>query len=506
MKHFIKYGCKKLKYSFISIFFITAATFIGFLFNFFKFPETNIVVVYILSILLVALFTEGYYYGIMSTFIETALYNYFFTKPYFTLSVDDPTYIITFIIMALTSIITSTLTSKVIKNTSLAQESEMRANILYEIANRLNSAEDLDEIVRVTVSTISSFMDCKAALLIIDDDGKARRNFVQKKDGGYQLRKNTEDENLIDNMRNNDTLYGGNEFVEIPIKGSDSILGIVRIPKDSPALKIQSKMKLLKTMIESTALAMDRIKSINEKIKSEEERNRERYRANLLRAISHDLRTPLAGIMGTAEMLMSMNDKNDERYFLTNSIYKDADWLHSLVENILNLTRLQDGKLRLDKEYQAVEEVVGAAVVSILKRAPEYDISVNIPHQMLLVPMDARLINQVLINLLDNAVKHSLESKHICVSVDVDRDNKYAVFKVKDEGSGIIEGDLEHLFKMFYTTRGKATDSQRGIGLGLAICESIIKAHGGTITARNRDDIRGAEIIFTLPLEEDKYE
>lgn len=133
-------------------------------------------------------------------------------------------------------------------------------------------------------------------------------------------------------------------------------------------------------------MAMDRLRVIKERIRSREEATQKRYRGNLLRAISHDLRTPLAGIMGTSEMIMDMTDKSDARYALADGIYKDADWLHALVENILSLTRLQDGRLTLHKEQEPVEEVIGAAVAAMEKRAPEREIAVHIPDEILMVP------------------------------------------------------------------------------------------------------------------------
>ena len=253
-------------------------------------------------------------------------------------------------------------------------------------------------------------------------------------------------------------------------------------------------------MLESTALAMDRLRVMKERIRTREEANQERYRGNLLRAISHDLRTPLAGIMGTSEVIMDMTEKDDARFSLAEGIYKDADWLHSLVENILSLTRLQDGRLTLNKQPEAVEEVIGAAVLAIGKRAPEREIAVQIPDDLLMVPMDARLIGQVLVNLLDNAIKHTQPGEEISVTVSEDKD--FAVFTVADRGTGISEQDLPHVFQMFYTTQGKGPDAKRGIGLGLAICESIVTAHGGTIHAQNRRDGKGAEFTFTLPIKE----
>lgn len=486
----------------LTILFVAAATGIGTLFRLWQFPETNIVVVYILSVVLTARCTEGYLWGILSTILSTCAFNAFFTVPYFTLSVDDPTYFITFSIMAVTSIITSALTSKAKKMTAEAIRNEQEASALYHLTSHLTDAESVEDIARIAVQTISGTMGCHAACLCFDEQGQPERTFIQQKTETEQVRRCATDpdriRHRIENLRTD--FDAGEEFYDWPIYGSESILGILRIPKDRAEALTEQQKKLLHSMIESTALAMDRLRVMKERIRTREEANQERYRGNLLRAISHDLRTPLAGIMGTSEMIMDMTDKADTRFGLAEGIYKDADWLHSLVENILSLTRLQDGHLTLNKQPEAVEEVIGAAVLAISKRAPEREIAVQIPDDLLMVPMDARLIGQVLVNLLDNAVKHTQPGEEI--SVTVSKNNDFAVFTVADRGTGIPEQDLPHVFQMFYTTEGKGPDAKRGIGLGLAICESIVTAHGGIIRAQNRTDGKGAEFTFTLPLKE----
>ena len=175
--------------------------------------------------------------------------------------------------------------------------------------------------------------------------------------------------------------------------------------------------------------------------------------------------------------------------------------MHSLVENILSLTRLQEGRLTLNKQSEAVEEIVGGAVHHIVQRSPDHEIIINIPDELLLVPMDAKLIEQVLINLLDNAIRHTSPKNEISVTVVKDEEHNCAVFTVADTGEGIAQTDLPNIFQMFYTSRAKHADAQHGIGLGLAICDAIVKAHGGNIEAHNRPDGQGAEFIFTLPME-----
>ena len=177
----------------------------------------------------------------------------------------------------------------------------------------------------------------------------------------------------------------------------------------------EAQTRLLHSMIESIALAMDRFISAQARIEFNEEAIRQRDRGNLLRAISHDLRTPLSGIMGASEMLMAMAQEEEERYQLALGIYKDADWLHAMVENILNLTRLQEGRLVIQKQREAVEEVVGVAVAAVTKRAPGRTLHVRIPGEVLMVAMDARLIEQVLVNLLDNAICHTKQEEDISI-------------------------------------------------------------------------------------------
>ena len=456
----------------ITLLLLSVATVIGWTFRVLHFPETNIVIVYILSVVLTARFTKGHVYGIMASLIATCAFNIFFTSPYFTLFVSNPTYLITFAVMTITSVATSTLTAKVKQKVREAQEKEVSARSLYHLTNRLTNAENLNETMEIATKAIGKVVGVEVSCICFDEELEEKEE-----------RKNP-------------------AFEEWQICGKKSILGVVRIPKENSETLSESEKKILRSMIESTAFAMDRFRSEAERIKVGEEIVQERYRGNLLRAISHDLRTPLSGIMGTSEILMGMTEKQDERYMLAENIYKDAAWLHALVENILNLTRMQDGKLVLKKQMEAVEEVIEMAVKVIGKRAPERDILIDIPEKMLLVPMDARLIGQVLVNLLDNAVKHTKVEEEIRLTVSVDEKEKKAVFSVADKGTGIAKEDIPNVFKMFYTTNRRGADTSRGIGLGLAICESIITAHGGKICVQSRKDTKGAEFIFTLPMGE----
>jgi two-component system sensor histidine kinase KdpD len=485
-----------------------AASGIGYLFRALALPETNIVTVYLLAVLLTARLTPGYVFGFLGSLIATFSFNFFFTEPYFSFAVKTPSYIITFVIMTVTALITSGLTTHAKQNAFKTREREAEAKALYTLTNRLTDASGMGEIAGIATSAISGLMRCDAGCLCFDENGKPEPTFLQQAGPDRQLRREvTDGEALLGGTSNPQAGYAmGAEFYDWPICGREATLGVIRIPAKVARAMNEAQTRMLRSMIESTALAMDRFRATQQRWKSNEAIAQERYRGNLLRAISHDVRTPLAGIMGTAEMLLSMTAGEDPRHPLLEGIHQDANWLHSLVENILSLTRLQDGKLALNKQEEAVEEVVGAAVRHISRRWPEYEITVNVPEELLLVPMDARLIGQALVNLLDNAVKHTPPQGEINVSVTKDSQRGCAVFSVRDNGEGIADSDLPNIFEMFYTSRVRHADAQLGIGLGLAICETVVKAHGGSIRAANRADGPGAEFTFTLPLEVSKHE
>lgn len=501
----MKKACKKQLFDcLITIAFVSFTTLIGFLFQDLKLLETNIIVLYILSVLLTARFTNGYFYGIAATILSFLFYNWFFTEPYYSLKIKDPMMILTVLIMTITATITSALTSKVKQTATDAKEKEAETNALYQMSNHLTDAETGDAIGLITVKTISNILSCNAAFVCFDESGVPCPNFIQQKSPDVQIHRRLE--NPIEFQKRMEQLHQpyeiGPEFYDYPIYGRTAMLAVLRIPAAYGEKMSDRQTRLVHAVMESTSLALDRLYSLREQAKSREETTQERYRSNLLRAISHDLRTPLAGIMGNSEMLMDMNDPTDPRYTLAKDIYEDADWLHGLVENILNLTKFQNGHLALNKEPEAVEEVIGAALIVMSKRAPDREIEVDIPDFLLLVPMDAKLITQVLVNLLDNAVKHTAPDEEIRISVSAETEKHIVSFSVSDKGRGIPESSLSKVFQMFYTTSKKESSSKKGIGLGLSICQSIVEAHGGTISARNRIG-GGAEFTFILPLGDD---
>ncbi|MGN0393693.1 MAG: DUF4118 domain-containing protein [Bariatricus sp.] len=478
---------------------VIAVTLLGMLFTKLGFPETNIVVIYILAVLLVARFTQGYQYGILTAVVSLMCFNYFFTAPYHTFAVNDPSYLITFAIMLITSVVTSALTTKEKILTKEANEKGEEAQILYMLSSRLSDAADVETVLKIAVDSIGRLLQVNVGCIYVGRQGV----LVQIQKAGEELVRRciAEPEQLRRRFANLRTEYlEEDEAYCYPIHGREHLLAVVKIDKSVSEVGLQEKKKLLHSIFENVSMALERIEVTIERVRDRENMERERERANLLRAISHDLRTPLSGIIGTSEMLMDMTEKDDSRQELLRGIYQDADWLKSLVENILSLTRLQDGKILIHKEMEAVEEVIGCAVAHIERCFPERSIQVETPEDFRLVPMDAKLIEQVITNLLDNAVKHTRVQDAIKVTAEYKEDS--VSIAVRDEGEGIAKEDIPNLFQIFYTSRNHAADVKRGIGLGLTICETVVKAHGGTIVGRNRTDRQGAEFILTLPFEE----
>lgn len=486
----------------ITILLLVAATLLGLLIKVLNFHETNVVVIYLFSVVIISRVTKGYIYGVLSSVVAILLFNWFFTEPYHTFKVNDLTYLITFAIMALTSIVTSTLTTKVKKSALEARERELESNALYQMTNYLTDAENSEAIAKIAITTASSILSCSTAFVCFDEDENPEKTFFQSKENGEIIRRELSDGKelklRIEKLHGNVDVTNTDYFY--PVFGKITLLAVLSIPREVAEKMTEHQKRMVHSIVESTSMALERLRSLTEQAKSREETAQERYRGNLLRAISHDIRTPLSGIMGTSEMLMGGIEKSDSKYLLAKDIYKDAEWLHGLVENILNLTKLQDGKLILKKTPEAVEEVIAAALMVMEKSAPEKSVDVKIPEEVVLAPMDAKLISQVLINLLDNAIKHS--EKDCNVKIFVETNENEVFISVVDNGNGISKKDLPNIFKMFYTTSKRSADSKRGVGLGLAICQSIIEAHGGRIWAENCKG-GGAKFTFTLPIEGD---
>ncbi|MBR6534419.1 MAG: PAS domain-containing sensor histidine kinase [Clostridia bacterium] len=232
------------------------------------------------------------------------------------------------------------------------------------------------------------------------------------------------------------------------------------------------------------------------------EGERERMRANLLRAVSHDLRTPLTTIYGASSSILDNYDKlNDtQKTQMVLGIKEDSEWLIRMVENLLSITRIDSGKVKLIKTPTVLEELIDSVILKFKKRYPDQKVYLDIPDDVVVIPMDAILVEQVIINILENSIQHAGDFTRLSIKVFLSGNE--AVFEISDDGKGIDADRLDHIFTGYYAKNDETSDTQkRNAGIGLSVCATIIKAHGGKITAENANDA-GAVFRFSLATEE----
>lgn len=467
----------------------------------------NVMMLYILSVLLVSRITMGYLYGIVASVLSVLTFNFFFTIPFFTFDTIQAGYHLTFVVMLIVALLTSTLTIRLKTQARLAVEREGRTKLLYEINKKLLITRELQNIVNLSNEYIVKIFDRSVIFYTQDPEKGPIGNLRQApadSDASFML---SEGERSVVHWvfvnqkyagAGTDTFTGAGAFY-MPIISQGNVLGVIGLSCTKGKLN-QSNRLFLKMITSQVAMALERQYLSDEQrqilIKSE----KEKMRSNLLRAISHDLRTPLTGILGASSAILENGESFDKQthYQLVSNIKEDSQWLIRMVENLLSVTRIKEGTMNVTKTPEAAEEIIAEAVSRIRKRLPNRKIAVKVPEAFLLVPMDGTLIEQVLLNLLENAIKHSPEDSTI--GIELKKSGGYAVFEVADNGTGIAEEDFPYLFESYVPNGKRSSDSSRGMGIGLSICRSIVKAHSGKMTAANKKT-GGAVFQFTLPLE-----
>jgi two-component system sensor histidine kinase KdpD len=448
------------------------------------FTEANIVVIYLLSVLITSRYTKGYIYGIVASVISILSFNFFFTIPLYTFKVEDKSYYFTFIVMLTSAVFTSALTSKLLHSKEMTDDREKQAHMLYSLTSSLAKTSEILDVAKVSSKCLSNLLGCDISCILVNDKSFKSQILTVKK-GCFEINEEEAGRDDIEIIVKNHHSF--------PIKFRGRCISYICFPKKMDEMIERNKF-LFDSIVMQITIAMEREILIEEKENANTETQNERFKNNLLRSISHDLRTPLTRITGASEMLNhSLND--NESLKLVSEIYEDSRWLTKLVENILSLTRIQEGRLALNIKKEAVEEIVAESIARASKYNPDHKVSINLPDEVLFVPMDGKLIEQVLINLVDNAIKHTTPQNEIIVSIWPEGGKVW--FEVYNNGLGINENDLPNLFKMFYIGSNKIPDSRQGMGLGLSICKAIINYHGGEIYAENNEE-GGATFKFYL--------
>ena len=486
---------------------LVAATIIGWGFLRLGFANANIIMVYLLGVLLTSAFTSGYTCGVLSAFLSVILFNYFLTEPQLSLAAYGSKYPITFAVMFASALLTCTLATKLKAHAQLSARDAYRTKLLFDMNRQLQKAETPDEVYQMTATQIQKLM--QRDVLVYPAQGEALLDgIVYPADGSSPHSVTKEEQDVIRWVWQNRKRAGATtetfakaKRLYLAIRIGQQVYGVIGIPMEKQTQPDAFTSSILFSILGECALALESLHNAEEKEKAAVLAKNEQLRANLLRSISHDLRTPLTSISGNADTLLHSYNMLDEqtRKQVFTDIYDDAQWLTGLVENLLSITKITDGSVKLHLSDQVIDDIVSEALRHIDRRSAEHHITVDCGDEPLLVRVDAGLIMQVLINLVNNAVKYTPPGSNIRITAI--QQEKAAEICVSDDGPGIPDERKELVFKMFFTGSNLIADSRRSLGLGLTLCQAIIHAHHNEMTLKDNLP-HGCIFSFTLPLSE----
>ncbi|HEX4481093.1 MAG TPA: sensor histidine kinase KdpD [Rudaea sp.] len=472
---------------------------------------SNLVMLYLLGIVLVAV-RLGRGPSVLAAILSVTAFDFLFVPPLDSFAVSDAQYLITFGVMIATGLIISSLAARGKHQARVAQQRERRTGELYALSRELSRRLDLPEINAILVRHVTAMIDGQAAVLLPDAEGHlldpthfCTRGTPGKSEMRYPVPGNDLGiaqwayDHRQTSGHGTDTLASA-DAIYFPLNALRRCIGVLGFrPKDPRQLSIPEQMHLLESFVNQAAIAMERVQLAHAAQTADTQIASEQLRSTLLASISHDFRTPLASIIGSTSTLLddaSNNLEPSRRRELLRSTLDESQRLHRLVGNLLDLTRLTSGPVDMKREWAAIDEIIGAVLGRLRDAAAKRDIRLQIPDDLPLVRCDEVMIEQVLFNLIENAIKHTPPESPIRITVKA----WPAVMEVSvvDSGPGLPPGEEELVFDKFH--RGRREAAQSGFGLGLTICKTIIDAHGGQISARNLPE-GGAEFRFSLPLD-----
>ena len=492
-----------------TVFILISVTLTGLFFYQAGLSEANIITLYILGVLLASIATTGWSCSLLASACSVIVFNYFFTTPRFTFHVYGKDYPVTFIVMFVVALLSSALTTRLKDHARQSAKLAYRTKVLFDTNQLLQKAETDKAILNTLISQIQKLLGkhiiiypvqhgtLGTPILSPDSASAEKSEFLtcpgEREVALWVLSHNKRAGAYTDTFPDALCHY-------LAIRVQNAVYGVAGMeagehPMDS------FEYSVLVSILGEGALAMENRQNIREKEQAALLMEKERLRANLLRTISHDLRTPLTAISGNASNLLSNHSAIDEatRLQIYADIYDDSMWLINLVENLLAVTRIEDGRMNLRMETELVSEVISEALRHVSRQSVEHSVTAESTDDLLLARMDARLIVQVIINLVDNAIKYTQKGSRIQILTDKLESN--VRIRVTDDGPGIPDEAKPFVFDMCYTGANRIADSRRSLGLGLCLCRSIIRAHGGEISVSDNTP-SGCIFTFTLPCEE----
>ena len=474
------------------------ATAIGTYFRHLGFADSSIISLYILTALLTAVTTAGRICTIVSSVLSVVLYNFCFVTPLFSLNSYDRSYLVTFGIMFATAMVAGELTARITDSARTSAENAFKTRVLLETNQLLQQAHSAEECARVAMNQLVKLLKLDVVFYPAEhgtlgealyesagtEDRSATWTFTNNKHAGASTR-------TLPEAR---CLY-------LAVRAGDKVFGVIGIALEGRSLEAFENSIVL-SIVGECALALESDRAAREREEAAVLAKNEQLRANLLRSIGHDLRTPLTAISGSAAILRKSDEKLslEQRCDLADAIYHDSLWLIDTVENLLAITRVEDGTIRLNLTSELIDEVIEAALSHVAQASRGRTVTIEHTDDILLVRIDVHLIMQVLTNLIMNAFKYTPEDSTVTISAR--REGAFVVVDVADDGPGVPDCDKPHIFERFFTSSNtRPVDSRRSIGLGLSLCRSIVEAHGGVIEVRDNHP-HGAVFRFTLPAEE----
>lgn len=488
-----------------SLVILLGATLLSLLFHEIGFTKPNIIMVYILGVLLTSIVTSHRAYSLVSSIASVFIFNFLFTEPRFSLASYETGYPVTFVIMFLTAYITGTFAIRYKEQAHQSAKIAHRTKILFDTDQLLSKAENKEEILRTAGQQIEKLLG-RRIVFFDHREGELSEPifFTEKRKEPFEKEKELEVARWV--LRNNHAAGATTErfpdakYLYLAVRVNERVYGVIGIDAKDGGLDA-SENGILLSILGEAALALENEKNAREKEAAAVLAESEQLRANLLRTISHDLRTPLTTISGNAGNLLQNSASFDEetKRSIYADIYDDSMWLMNLVENLLYSTRIEEGRMALKTSPELVSEIFEEVMSHIHPKADSHEVRAFCSDDLMLVKADARLIVQVITNLVDNAIKYTPEGALINISVE--KSGNMAEISVSDTGKGIPDREKGKIFDKFYCGEHKIADNRRSLGLGLYLCRIIVEAHGGTI--RVEDNLpHGAIFRFTLPLEE----
>ena len=481
---------------------IVVAALVAWAFQDMGLAEANKAIVFLLAIVLVAA-RFGLGPGALATVLGVLVFDFFFVPPYLTFAVEDAQYIITFVIMLVVALIISTLAARLRRQVLTARARERRLTALYSLSRELSAVSGTHQLAATAQRVVTGMFNSGASIYLPDEEGRLEPVVSNARDETVGPRETAvavwafEHAQLAGN--GTDTLPDSSALY-IPMltpQGTAGVLGV--IPPDGETLLSPDNRQLLETVATQIGTAIERDELADETRKALLQIERERLRSSLLSSVSHDLRTPLAVIAGASSALLESGDSGDatRREELLTEVVEESNRLARLVDNLLSMTRLDAGAISVEKQWFPIEDVIGSSLGRLRKELAGRSVRKDLPADLPLVPLDGVLIEQVLVNLLENALKYSEAGSPLDVGARLEREG--VVVSVADRGPGLAEGEEELVFEKLFRGSASGSSGERGAGLGLAISQAIVEAHGGRIWAANRAG-GGASFRFLLPL------